>query len=158
MESEKGQELTAGQRRSRENLIPFKPGVSGNPSGGRKGVVSLTARVLEVLSRKDDSGRTNAHIIAEAIIEESHSGKGEILKELWSRVDGKMTEKHEISGPEGGPIHSVVDTAKRLMQTPDTYAESLKLSERLRGLPDKGSSVAPLSQNGHANGQNGAAH
>src|SRR5262249_39682909 len=66
---------------------PFKPGVSGNPSGKRRGSVSPTAALRRSLTRRD------AEQIARKLIAKAKSGDAACLKILFDRLD------HPLSGP-----------------------------------------------------------
>lgn len=80
----------------------WKKGQSGNP-GGRPKNESL----LSILRRKlqeEHNGKTLAEIVVEALLKGAVQGKPEHLKELLNRVEGKVTDKHELTGAEGGPV------------------------------------------------------
>lgn len=88
------------QRNKREdNLIPFKPGQSGNPKGRPKGRVSLTAIVREMLAANDGE---KAKAICAATVEKAEDGDDKHLREIWNRVDGKVPDR--IAGHDGGPL------------------------------------------------------
>jgi Family of unknown function (DUF5681) len=65
---------------------PFKKGQSGNPSGRRKGSVSLTAAVKRNLTRK------NADAIARKLIAMAKAGDIVAMRLLFDRLDGAELE------------------------------------------------------------------
>jgi hypothetical protein len=91
-------------------LRPFPPGVSGNPNGRPKGS-SITARIRARCAQDTDDGRTIAERIADRFVAEALKGKFPFAREVLDRVDGKVTEKVEINGADGGPI--IVDATVR---------------------------------------------
>lgn len=54
--------------------------------------------------KEEHNGRPIAKIVIEALIKGAVQGKPEHLKELLSRVEGKVTDKHEVAGKDGGPV------------------------------------------------------
>ena len=70
------------------NLKPFVPGQSGNPSGKRKGAVSITA----ALRRKLAEG-TDVEEIVDALIREAKAGDIRHIVEILNRIDGKVPDK-----------------------------------------------------------------
>ena len=98
-------ELTEGQRRSRENLIPYKPGESGNPSGGRKGK-SLTAVLRELLEQipKGDTAKLKERIV-KALLDKALRGDTRALDIIFDRSDGKVTLP--IGGDKENPIYTI---------------------------------------------------
>ena len=101
-------ELTEKQRTSREisnaNLIPFKPGQSGNPTGRPAGQ-SITAKLRAILDKQySKNGKTVADHIVDTIVKEILAGNIKygfntpLLKELLDRVEGKVTQPVETGG------------------------------------------------------------
>lgn len=76
----------------------WKKGQSGNPSGRRKGTVSLTAALKRTLTPK------TLNAIARKLERMALAGDAQAIKLIWERLDGKPSEKVELSGPEGGSI------------------------------------------------------
>lgn len=70
------------------NLKPFVPGQSGNPSGKRKGAVSITAAIRRQLADGDD-----AESIATALIRGARAGDIRHIVEILNRIDGKVPDK-----------------------------------------------------------------
>ena len=97
MEDNKEGKLTDKQRSNREasnaNLVPFKPGQSGNP-GGRPAGKSITAELRKLI----DSG-TNAQDMALILYEMAKRmspAQLSAFKELLDRTDGKVPDTHKI--------------------------------------------------------------
>jgi hypothetical protein len=78
----------------------WQKGQSGNPGGRPKGV-SVTASLRAILAR-EVNGKTVADLIAERMVKDALSGKFPQAKEILDRADGKVTDKHEISGDKAG--------------------------------------------------------
>jgi hypothetical protein len=83
----------------------FPAGQSGNPGGQVKGV-SITAEVNKLLKAdperiKSQKPKTGAALKARQIFASDDSS---LIKTLWDRVDGKVPDKQEITGKDGGPI------------------------------------------------------
>jgi hypothetical protein len=78
----------------------WKPGESGNPGG-----MSLKQAVMRVLEQPFDkpTGQEKAlHLLALSIVRDALKGSKEDRKEIWDRLDGKVTQP--ISGDDGGPM------------------------------------------------------
>lgn len=93
---------------SRENptwLAPyqFKPGESGNP-GGRP-AKPLTQRLLARLFESDESMTKE---LVEAWIAKALSGDIPALREMLDRTEGKVADKQEHTGADGGPIETSI--------------------------------------------------
>jgi len=82
----------------------WKPGQSGNPKGRPPKNLSITSLVKEKLEQEGPEGKTNAELIADAIIELAVSGDLSAIKELLDRTDGKVIDRtdHTFYG-EGLP-------------------------------------------------------
>ena len=83
----------------------FQKGQSGNPSGRRKGTINLTnllrKRLREQLSDEDRRMIAEEWVdrfIVLAAKDAAAAGK------LLDRIDGPVTVRQEVSGPNGGPI------------------------------------------------------
>ena len=90
-------EPTEKQRKNREisnaNLIPFKPGESGNPGGKPEGK-SITAELRKLI----DKG-TNAEDMAMILLnmaKRMNPDQLRALRELLDRTDGKVPDTHKI--------------------------------------------------------------
>jgi hypothetical protein len=85
----------------------WKPGQSGNPGGRPKGE-SLVAMIRRRLA-EDHHGKTLGEIVVEALIKGAIQGKPQHLKELLDRVEGKVTEKLDLSGSDPLTVRVVYD-------------------------------------------------
>jgi hypothetical protein len=114
-----------------ENLKPFKKGQSGNPSGRPKGSKNISTILTEMLRKifpeaEIDLGLvdnallsqivgkrklTNADAIAARMIFEALKGEAWAAKELLDRTEGKVTEKHEHSNPDGTALGEPIANA-----------------------------------------------
>lgn len=114
----------------------WKKGQSGNPGGRPKGE-SITAALRAALQR-EHNGRTIAELIAERLVREALSGKFPFAKEVLDRTDGKVAERHEISGRGGAPVEldlSLTDEQK--VELALRYGCLDVLSPRLRELAER---------------------
>ena len=97
-----------------EEAKPFmwKPGESGNP-GGRPKKKPLT-EAYEALMKQpipgDSQGRTFAEAIAFSMATEAIKGKSKVsaASEIADRVEGRVLQQTEISGPDGGAIQAAI--------------------------------------------------
>jgi len=73
--------------------MAWKKGQSGNPKGRPHSniVTLLKPRLIEVLKTKDEeTGKTKALLIAEAIVDAALSGNVSAQALIWERVEGKV--------------------------------------------------------------------
>lgn len=83
--------------------MPFQKGVSGNPSGRPPDVMGQAIR--KVLAEKDPATKKkNAEALARKLFQMGMAGNVEAIKELNNRSDGKVKDKVELSGGNGGPV------------------------------------------------------
>ena len=95
-----------GNKKIRE--YAWKPGQSGNPKGRPKKDKCLTDCLQAELDKTPErlpDGKinkqklTNAQILAQqAIMHATTSGNQSYYKEIYDRIEGKVKEKHEVSG------------------------------------------------------------
>jgi hypothetical protein len=104
----------------------FKPGVSANP-GGRPKKTPITDAMRAYLllpydgKEKKYKGMTNADVLAirqfELAVEDGDMGAA---KEIADRVEGKVPQRQEFGGPEGGAIPFVnvspAENERRIME------------------------------------------
>jgi hypothetical protein len=72
----------------------FLPGQSGNPGGRPKGR-TLTGILRDLLDR-EHNGRAVVELLAERILKEALTGKFPFAKELWDRVEERVTERLQV--------------------------------------------------------------
>jgi len=89
-----------------DNLIPFKPGQSGNPKGRPKGAKGLTSLLREALERsetvEDENGnktqvKTSEVIIAK-LLDMAKKGNQKSIQEIFDRIEGKPKQEIDHSG------------------------------------------------------------
>ena len=77
----------------------FRKGQSGNPDGRPPKNVSITSLIKEKLDSIDPkTGKTHAELITDKIFAIAMSGNLSAAQEILIRTDGKVIEKHELSG------------------------------------------------------------
>ena len=116
--------------------VGFQAGISGNPKGRPKGrpisdvlVGLLTTQIRPQLGTGlhdtvtklglDPETATWRELIAQAMVTHSVRGKGEILRLLLERVEGKVPDKVEHDFGAGG-IQIVIKAAVAAVTKPDT--------------------------------------
>lgn len=114
-----------GENKGIANLIPWQPGQSGNPSGRPKKqpVTDYLKEQLEgpipqsMLDAMKPGARqvffdvyganpTFGQMIAFKLIAISARGDMMAIRELLERVEGKVAQKTQLTGPEDGPIRA----------------------------------------------------
>jgi hypothetical protein len=91
----------------------FKPGQSGNPKGRPKKIPAIDELLAEVLGEEKD-GKTAAQVILMALRAKATKGDVRAAEVLLERAYGKVKERHELSGPDGGPIETKFDITLNL--------------------------------------------
>jgi hypothetical protein len=104
---------STGKNKGLGNLrAPWKPGESGNPAGRPKKENCLTSVLKAELSQvpdqlpnsKPNSAKlTWAQILGAQAIQQAAKGNSPYYKEILDRVEGKVTEKHEVVMETIGP-------------------------------------------------------
>ena len=79
---------------------PFQKGVSGNPKGRPKKADFLADIMREKLAEMDpDVGlHTRAELVVLCTYELALKGNAAALREVWERMDGKVTEEVNVTG------------------------------------------------------------
>jgi hypothetical protein len=100
----------------------WRPGQSGNPGGRpRKLPISDALReILETIDPKDRQKRTFGALLAQKLLDEVLKKKGKlpisIVQEIADRVEGKPTQRTELTGAEGQPLFLPPATREELEQ------------------------------------------
>lgn len=87
----------------------FQPGNPGGP-GRPKRAETISDIIREALKQRTIGGkpipgdRTVADVIAEVVMAKALKGDHKFITTLLERVEGKVKERHEISGPDGAPL------------------------------------------------------
>ena len=82
---------------------PWKPGESGNPGGRPKGTGSITSYLRRLLKEKKGD-KEIAELLAQKAVQLAGKGEFRFLKEILERTDGKVPDKHEVTGGGGAPV------------------------------------------------------
>lgn len=75
-------------------------------------------RSLSRFSEKDY--RSGLDLLADEFVKAAANGDSWALKELGDRMDGKPTQSHQLSGPDGGPLNGVITVDVVQPKDPDT--------------------------------------
>jgi hypothetical protein len=90
-------------KNSLANLRPAKKGEVRNPHGRPVGGLAvLLQKEIEKICPGDKQGRTWKELIVIATMTLAMKGNATALKEIWERMEGKVTQP--VSGPDGGPV------------------------------------------------------
>jgi hypothetical protein len=107
----------SGQKTSQRNttITPemeaskWQPGQSGNP-GGRPKKTPITDELRRLLDEeyagreRRFKGLSNARVLALVMYEEAIAGSLPAAKEIAERCEGKVPQRQELGGPDGGAI------------------------------------------------------
>ena len=88
---------------NRDKLGQFKPGHSGNPEGRPKGPSLLAALKHRLAEHPEEVDK-----IIDQLINMAVAGELKAIEIVGDRLDGKPTQRSEISGPDGGPVLNVI--------------------------------------------------
>lgn len=109
---------------------PFPKGVSGNPEGMKPGTIHLSSRVRRLLSGDEKLPEAIEQTIRNAIgdsrdaldamvivgLLQALQGDEKWAKLLWEYGFGKVPDKQEITGEDGGPIATRGELTIKLVQ------------------------------------------
>lgn len=85
-----------GKRRGRpQNLVPWKPGQSGNP-GGRPRRKPISDAYTAILEAQDAKGVTGAQMIALAMFQQALKGNVQAVREITDRVEGALRQSVDV--------------------------------------------------------------
>lgn len=91
--------------KSRENLKKFSSTNQPKKRGRPKGSLSLTNEIKKVLEGVDEaSKKTILELLAIAAAKQAIKGNSSYFREIIERLDGKVTNKNEYPGTDGGPV------------------------------------------------------
>lgn len=141
---------------SRANLRLWQPGQSGNPFGRTRGkklrstAISKFLKLRVKFQNTDDEGNrlfeelaeefalTTEERLAFALVTEALNGNVGAYREIMDTVYGKIPDKQEITGANGGPIETRQAVDEKLMKlTPDELAQLERLRLKMDGMnPD----------------------
>jgi len=93
------EENKEGTEKRLANLIPFKEGESGNPSGRPKGSKNLSTILKEMLEAEIDvvvdgkkEKKAFKDVIIRKLIQKANNGDLRAIREIFDRVEGKPKE------------------------------------------------------------------
>jgi hypothetical protein len=101
-------------------MPPWRPGQSGNPGGRPKGR-SLTSILreklddVEVCNQPCPDGRTVGETLIEAMVAQALKGDATLMRTILERIDGKVSDRPPIDGPEQPRRIEVPDVDPRFM-------------------------------------------
>jgi hypothetical protein len=98
-----------------ENLKPFRPGQSGNPKGRPKGSRNRNTIIMEWLEAPSEDGEPNVDTMTKAIIKKAIGGDVPAFRELLDSAYGKIADKTELTGAEGGPVQVASDLDRQIL-------------------------------------------
>jgi hypothetical protein len=78
--------------------MPFQPGQSGNPGGRPKGP-ALTDSLRSLLRRRGPDGRLQRDAIAARLVEKALAGDLDAIRYIFDRIDGPLTQRHDLASP-----------------------------------------------------------
>ena len=102
--------ISSGGAVGSSNLVPWKPGQSGNPKGRPKGISLVDALQAVLKAKAEDSGRPVKTLVAEKLVELALAGNLEAIKLCFEYTDGKPAQPVDVGGPGGGPLQVVIRT------------------------------------------------
>jgi len=93
-----------------ENIEPhkFKKGQTGNPKGRPKKLPNLDVLLANVLGEENKDGISAAEAILIKLRAEAAKGNIRAAQLILDRAYGKAKQPIEHSGPDGGPIETVI--------------------------------------------------
>ncbi len=91
--------------KSKKNLKMFSSKNQPKKKGRPKGSLSLTNAIKNVLEGTDETSKKQIiDLVAIAATKQAIKGNASYFKEIIERIDGKVTDKTELTGKNGGPI------------------------------------------------------
>ncbi len=91
--------------KSKKNLKMFSSKNQPKKNGRSKGSLSLTNEIKKVLEGVDDASKKQIiELVAIAAAKQAIKGNAAYFKEIIERVDGKITDKTELTLKNGEPL------------------------------------------------------
>ena len=92
-------------KKSLENLKKFTSKNQPKKKGRPKGSLSLTNEIKKVLEGEDEASKKPIiELLAIAATKQAMKGNAAYFKEIIDRLEGKVTDKIEQTGKDGGPL------------------------------------------------------
>jgi hypothetical protein len=106
---------------SLKNLKPVQKGEVRNPKGRPRKEYCLTSMIkseLDKIPPGEKQGRTWMELIVLAILKSVLKGNPAVIKEVWERLEGKVSQplEHNVEGSKPLKIEVVSKEAKELTQ------------------------------------------
>ena len=97
----------AGKWAHKNSLVNMQK--AGQPTKNPKGRPKLGLTISEatraiIESRDPKTGKKIADSVARKIVEQAMAGNSQFMQMLLDRVEGKVLQRQELTGAEGGPI------------------------------------------------------
>lgn len=97
------EKLKISDPRRADHLVPYRwqQGESGNPLGKSKGEVNITSRLKRELLKDLPNSKTDsckADMVVAALVAEAREGNVQAINIILDRLEGKVTDKVEVSG------------------------------------------------------------
>lgn len=109
-------EKTEKKHRKEDNLIPFKPGQSGNPAGRPKGSISPITRIRQIFEESPEAFEQ----FIKGYMEDPDN-----RKHLVEMLDGKPKQALDISGQiEEKQIRELVLTTRKILELKESNEEN----------------------------------
>ena len=90
---------------SKKNLKKFSSTHQPKKNGRPKGSLSLTNEIKKVLEGVDEASKKSIlELVAIAAAKQAIKGNSAYFKEIIERLDGKVTDKTELTVKDGGTI------------------------------------------------------
>jgi hypothetical protein len=91
--------------KSRKNLKKFTSKNQPKKRGRPKGSLSITNEIKKVLEGEDEASKKSIlELLAIAATKHAMKGNAAYFKEIIERLEGKVTDKIEYTGKDGGPV------------------------------------------------------
>lgn len=90
---------------------PWPKGTSGNPGGRLKGSLSLVSILRQQLAAGDGE---HAKALIKSLLKEAEGGDYQHLREVLDRIDGKVTETHQVTLRVGEAQEGMLDAVERV--------------------------------------------
>lgn len=91
--------------KSKKNLKMFSAKNQPKKKGRPKGSLSLTNEIKKVLEGVDETSKKQIiELVAIAAAKQAIKGNSAYFKEIIERIDGKFTDKTELTVKDSGPI------------------------------------------------------
>jgi hypothetical protein len=102
-----------------DNLTPFEPGQSGNPSGRPKGSRNLSTILkemldeeIEIIENGEKKKKQFKDIIIRKLLKKANDGDMRAIQEIFDRTEGRAKQEIEQKTEVSGHIGHTIDYSK----------------------------------------------